>query len=477
MSLTAPNKIAVPWANTGVNRTSIPTASQISITPGAASWTDGFPPITMTPIASGGIPPAGPDFNGVLYSLSQSLQWLQSGSGYAFDGTFSTAVGGYPQRAQVQRSDGQGYWLNTVANNTTDPESSTSSGWLPAASNASTAITMTSSNVTMTALQAGAYIITLSGALTANLNLIFPTWAQEWLVVNNCSGSYSVTCKTAAGAGVAIAAGANAIIYGDGTNIIGMTPSIITPGLFAISTGTVASNALTIGYPAQTIAFRNSTLTSGTPSIIAATAGSLTIPSGATLGTVSGQQAILMQLALNVSGTVVPAVVNLAGGVDLSETGLISTTAISSGATSASVVYSAAAQTNVPYRVIGAYYVTEATAGTWATAPNQAIGVGGESFSALMSAGYGQTLQNVTGSRAVSTTYYNTTPRPIKVRVTGGSSPTVSSSFSLNGTVVQTFTGTGTSGSGTVTFFEEIPPDWSYSFSFAGSMTSCFETR
>lgn len=249
------------------------------------------------------------------------------------------------------------------------------------------------------------------------------------------------------------------------------------PGFFSVSTGTVASNALTIGYPSQAIAFHSSTLSNGLPTTIVASAGSLTIPSGATLGTVSGQQAILVLLALNVSGTVVPAVVNLAGGVDLSETGLISTTAISSSATSASVVYSAAAQTNVPYRVIGAYYVTEATAGTWATAPSQAIGVGGEAFSALMSAGYGQTLQNVTASRAVSTTYYNTTPRPIKVRVTGGSSPTVSSSFSLNGTVVQTFTGTGTSGSGTCTFVDDVPPGSSYSFSFAGSMTSCFETR
>ena len=121
---------------------------------------------------------------------------------------------------------------------------------------------------------------------------------------------------------------------------------------------------------------------------------------------------------------------NLSGGVDLSETGLISTTAISAGATSANVVYSANARTNVSYRLMGAYYLTEAAAGTWATPPSQAIGAGGEAFSALMSSGYGQTWQNVAGSRALGTTYYNTTGRPIFVYVavngnTGGATATV----------------------------------------------------
>lgn len=477
MSLSAPNKLTVPFANSGTKNT-IPVASQIGITAGSASYTDGFPPLTMTPVASGGVPPFGQDFNGIFYAVTSALQWLQAGAGYAYDNTFATAVGGYPLNALVQRSDGQGLWRNTSANNTVDPESATTSGWLPLSNNATASITMTSSNVTLTSLQSGAGIIYLSGILTANLNLVFPTWSKEWLVVNACTGSFSVTCKTASGTGVAINTGSNLLVYGDGTNINAVASAVsVEQKLLSINTGTVASNALTVGYPAQTLSFRNATLTSGTPSVIAATAGSLIIPSGATLGTVSGQQATIMLLALNNGGTVEPAVVNLAGGVDLSETGLISTTAISSSATSASVVYSANARSNVPYKVMGAYYVTEATAGTWATAPSQAIGAGGEAFSALMSSGYGQTLQNVTASRAVNTTYYNTTPRPIKVRVTGGSSPTVSSSFSLNGTVVQTFTGTGTSGSGTCTFVDEVPPGWSYLFSFAGSMTSCFETR
>lgn len=279
MPLSAPTKFSVPFNNSGVNRTTIPVASQIGVTPGRASYTDGFPPLTMTPISSGGIPPFGQDFNGIFFAVTQAIQWLQSGAGYAYDGTFATAVGGYPQYALVQRSDGQGYWLNTVANNSTAPESSTTSGWIPAASNASSAVTMTSSNVTLTALQAGAYTITLSGALTTNLQLIFPTWAQEWLVVNNCTGAFSVTCKTASGAGVAIAAGNNAIVYGDGANINSLTStqasvSGLHSNLVISYTGTagavtVTANALTLNNSAgQSVTLNawNQTATSGNAS-------------------------------------------------------------------------------------------------------------------------------------------------------------------------------------------------------------------
>lgn len=247
MSLSAPTKITVPWANSGTKNT-IPVASQIGITPGAASWEDGFPPLTMTAKSAGGIPPAGPDVNGGLNAISSALQWLQAGAGYAYDSAFSTAVGGYPLSARVQRSDGQGLWINTTANNAVDPESSTTSGWLPLSNNATTAIAMTSSNVTLTALQAGAGIIYLSGALTANLNLVFPAWRKEWLVVNNCTGAFSVTCKTASGVGPVIATGTNAIIYGDGTNVWLATPSAGCVGQVRNlkASQTTASSTLTI---------------------------------------------------------------------------------------------------------------------------------------------------------------------------------------------------------------------------------------
>ncbi|MDX3986179.1 MAG: hypothetical protein QHC88_13085 [Achromobacter sp.] len=123
----APTKSAVPFANSGTKNT-IPVASQIGITPGLASFTDGFPPLTMTPLAAGGVPPYGADFNGILNFLSAGTRWSQAGGGYVYDAAFSTAIGGYPKGAALVKSDLSGYWLNTTENNTTNPDAG-GAGW------------------------------------------------------------------------------------------------------------------------------------------------------------------------------------------------------------------------------------------------------------------------------------------------------------------------------------------------------------
>lgn len=221
MQLTnAPGKLVLPFAASGA-KNAIPVASQIGIVAGAASLTDGFPPLTRTPLAAGGVPPSGLDMNGIIYELSAILRWANAGAGYVYDGTFAadSNVGGYPKGARVLRSDGLGYWFNTTDNNTTDPEGAgaVAAGWVPDFTNGVAAVTMTGSNVTLTALQYGKPIIVISGLLTANLNLIFPSIAGEWSVINNTTGAYSITCKTAAGTGVVVNS-AQAIV-GDGTNI------------------------------------------------------------------------------------------------------------------------------------------------------------------------------------------------------------------------------------------------------------------
>lgn len=127
----APSKSAVPFANSGTKNT-IPVASQIGVTPGAASFTDGFPPLTMTPLAAGGVPPYGADFNGILNFLSAAVRWAQAGGGYTYDGAFSTAVGGYPRGARVLSADGTGAWRSISDNNTTDPDAG-GAGWVAAA--------------------------------------------------------------------------------------------------------------------------------------------------------------------------------------------------------------------------------------------------------------------------------------------------------------------------------------------------------
>lgn len=92
---------------------------------GRASYDVGFPPITRTNIIAGGIPPFGTDFNGVLYDLSQAIQYVQSGVAFPFNQDFATAIGGYEIGAIVSdASDKSLLWINGTASNTAFP-----TGW------------------------------------------------------------------------------------------------------------------------------------------------------------------------------------------------------------------------------------------------------------------------------------------------------------------------------------------------------------
>lgn len=228
-----PTKMAVPFANSGEKQT-IPVASQIGISSGRASFTDGFPPLTRTPLTAGGIPPYGTDFNGILNAITSSIRWSNAGGAYSFDSDFSSSVGGYPKGALLSNSINSGYWFNTTDANTANPENTNASltGWVPAFTYGTTDVTgLAAANVTLTALQAANERITLAGVLTANINLIFPAWSKSWTIVNNCTGAFSVTCKTPSGTGIAVAAGATVRIIGNGTNIISNESPLIAGAL------------------------------------------------------------------------------------------------------------------------------------------------------------------------------------------------------------------------------------------------------
>lgn len=62
-------------------------------------------------------------------------------------------------------------------------------------------------------------ILILTGALTANINLIFPAISGAWIVRNQTAGNFTVTCKTQAGTGVVVSQGCSNALWGDGTNI------------------------------------------------------------------------------------------------------------------------------------------------------------------------------------------------------------------------------------------------------------------
>ncbi|EXF95813.1 hypothetical protein HK44_020735 [Pseudomonas fluorescens HK44] len=151
-------------------------------------------------------------------------------------------------------------------------------------------------------------------------------------------------------------------------------------------TASVASSALTLTWAAQPLVFRNATLANGAP-VSATPAGtlSLVVPAGATLGTTSGKAAQLVLLVAYNAGTPVLCVGNIAGDLDLSEAGVITPTTISAGATLASTIYSASAvAAGSPYRVLGYIQITEAAAGTWATAPTLVQGAGGQASASFL---------------------------------------------------------------------------------------------
>jgi hypothetical protein len=243
MSVATPELISEPFGSSAGGSfitNPIPVASQIGITDGAASFTDGFPPLTMTQLDAGGVPPFGQDMNGILYMITGNIAFISAGQESVWSSTQASAIGGYALGAILARADGSGFWLCTTNNNSTNPDAG-GAGWVPAFNYGSTAVSVSTTDVTLTALQYARPFIVVSGTLTGNRNLIFPAFLQQWLVINNTSGAFTLTAKTASGTGTVIPPGGFAgatNIFSDGTNMY--TNAISTAGLAPI-----ASPALT----------------------------------------------------------------------------------------------------------------------------------------------------------------------------------------------------------------------------------------
>ncbi|MBP7302329.1 MAG: hypothetical protein KA972_04030, partial [Brachymonas sp.] len=115
------SRLLRPFANAGAKAT-IP-LSQTDAT--RASYEQGFPALNMTPIAAGGVPPSGQDFNGVLYDLSNAALWQQAAGILPWDAGFaqSPVSGGYPKNALVVHN--AVLYQSSVDNNTETPGAGT----------------------------------------------------------------------------------------------------------------------------------------------------------------------------------------------------------------------------------------------------------------------------------------------------------------------------------------------------------------
>jgi len=320
-------------------------------------------------------------------------------------------------------------------------------------------------------------------------------------------------------------------------------------------TASAASSALTVTLNPTTLDFRNASLTSGTVNTVSiASAISVIVPSTVTLATYSAQQSRIALIALYNGGTPVLGVTSMAGGENLDETTLMTTTAIGTSCTftgaiavttgiltlsatgtgtlalgmaltgtgippatgpstiyvkalltgtlgaaastystnttvavasttltgrAGAGVYTTAAVTASPFRVVGYIESTQATAGTWATAPSTIQGQGGQALAAMSSLGYGQTWQTVT--RVSGTTYYNTTGKPIIVTMqSAAASPTNQINIvSINGSTLAGFDQSYSVAAGTFVVSSSVlvPPNASYSMTFSSSVASASELR
>lgn len=319
--------------------------------------------------------------------------------------------------------------------------------------------TLTGSDVTLTTTQFQNGVFSLNGGLTGNRSLILPFNANsttvavggKFVIVNNCTGSFNVTVKTAASGSVGVVApqGQPVSLYSDTTNVgygtLG-TPATVSAvsgspsGQLAGTAGSVntnatlaadftngqlylcaqsgtAANAVFVNVAGQPgfdtarnltlsasvganiltvtalaantgttpavgspiiIPFRNVTLTNGAPSQISVTSAlSISTIVGATLGSQSSGVSFRFWIAaFNSAGTVYLSLINCSTATQifpLNASALQSSTAMTSGATSAGVFYTPAAVTlaNCPICILGYVEFTGGlvTAGTYNNPP------------------------------------------------------------------------------------------------------------
>lgn len=240
-----PAKFTAVWGNAAGNgyiRT-IPASSQINVTPGAASLADGFPPLCFTPVGSGGIPPAGQDFNGILNQITAWSRWQAAGALPQFDLAFAQAIGGYPMGAVLASSTSGKIWLCTADNNQSNPDGSSPTGWIglsPSAAKtpfnyqASTSPTRTVAS----ASSSGTQVPVLTGLTytkkSATSNLVATLGFQSYAPVQAGVGNAAATARLVPSSGSFADFGLNSTfiqsngsIGGSGTN----TPTLVLTGV------------------------------------------------------------------------------------------------------------------------------------------------------------------------------------------------------------------------------------------------------
>ncbi|HDU8655736.1 TPA: hypothetical protein RG711_003306 [Morganella morganii subsp. morganii] len=125
-----PKLIVKPFAKNG-QKNVIPENYETSMESNQATWDQGFGQITMLPVAAGGLPPKGQDFNGIFNQISENIVYLSQGGRFKFSAEYAEAIGGYPKGAILQSDDEKKEYLSLIDNNKVDFNTATdiSASW------------------------------------------------------------------------------------------------------------------------------------------------------------------------------------------------------------------------------------------------------------------------------------------------------------------------------------------------------------
>ena len=296
MSDSPPPKFPIPWGNSagGSYIRTIPQASQIGIQNCAASLTDGFPPLSFTPASSGGCPPFGQDFNGILKQITQSSQWQQAGGTFVWDNSFESSIGGYPKGNLLQNLNTPGcFWSSSTDNNTSNPDTGGANwigGCLGSIAVGSTTIT---GGTTGRVLYDNAGVL---GELTT-------------------TGSGSVVLATAPTISTAIISGLT--VTGSFT-----ATGLVTNASLANSSTTVNGVTCTLG-SSCTISASAGTITIGTTSIASGTTAYLLFNNGGTLGNETIASVLTAGTGMSITGTTIATIGLTSNQITLGSTSMV----------------------------------------------------------------------------------------------------------------------------------------------------------
>jgi hypothetical protein len=330
-------------------------------------------------------------------------------------------------------------------------------------------ITLSSSNVTLTAAQAQACMVRLTGTLLGNLTVTNPALGF-YMVENLTTGSFTVTLSNGGVGSVVVPQGRSSVVFNDNVNNLRLISTQVAASLSGSRspvnvglTASVAANNLTINLVAADgttpsssdaclIPFRSTTLTTGQPTWLGVTsATSLTINSGNTLGTINSTPFRFWIVAINNAGTVQLGAINcvqrnslLSNTVFPITPGVLKNTVAPGN--NPGVIVAGSVLTNVPVCVLGyvEYLSGLATAGTYSAAPDivQLMGPDIPTPGSVV-----QSISNFTsGSNTTSSSYVDVTGSATSitptsaanlVRVEASSSVIVSLVSNVNTAIVQ----------------------------------------